>query len=387
MKKNKSKKFSVLLMGPGRGHNIIYALELLNDCDSITTTFVTNKYSFGPDRFPNIKILDLYHQNKIILWYRRLKKLVFISKQNVIYIQGRIIQYDLFILTLFKRYEKIVFNLWGEYVIGKLEEKSREGKMYRQLFSKEDLIQCNWFGTYNKLIGVDGNLKRKATVEVWGLSDAYFVNKPIISKFMKDFISKIEQHRFVLLNTRSIAEYNAIEELLESILHLRELDKDIYEDVLLIFWAGNNVDVSKKIIIQEFISLNKLEQHIWYVEHPFLPDSDIKQLIEHANVVVNLVKHDQLSTSIIEALCLGKDLICSDIEPYRILNDMYDLELNLIDIDSLKVAHEIIGLAKERQETKQKMEMINKRKQVVESNFRKKNNSKKIIQMLKSVAN
>ena len=123
-----------------------------------------------------------------------------------------------------------------------------------------------------------------------------------------------------------------------------------------------------------------MHQNIWYYQHPFLPDSDIGHIISASDVLVNLVKHDQLSTSIIEALYLDKELICSDVEPYRILNDKFNLRLNLLKSDPLTVSNEIIRIIK-LDKNKPDKGLLAHRKNIVKEHFDIDNNFTKVFEM------
>ena len=379
----KGKKTKLLITGPGSGHNIIKSLDFLNNCESFDTYFLTKSYSFD-NRFKRIRIIDYYHPNKYFRLIKLFLKVIFMPRINILYMQDNM-GYDFFILRWFLRYDKLIFNIWSEYIIDRLKEKGLAGIIARTHLNNADFIICTWHGTYNKLLLTDKSLGTKAKVLPRGLLNSFFNDEDIKSDFMKNLLNKISDDRFVLINMRSFSDYNAIEVLLDAIALIKKLDVLVFEKLLLIFWHGNNVDKENLNYIHRFIRGNKLENNVWCVEHPFLPESDIKQLIMRSNIVVNLVKHDQLSSSILEAMFLEKDLLCSDIEPYRILNDKHETKLNLINIDPKIVADEILRLRYANIAGNQIDDLKKHRKSIVEQYFSASKNQKNRIDFLKSV--
>lgn len=378
---------SILIWGPGRGHNISLILTEFNKCKNISTTMLTENYSFKNIDFPRISVVDYFHKSKYLRRLNLLWKLIFLPKSDVLYIQGNSSLYNLLIVILFGRYNYCVFNIWSQSVILNMSGRNIKSALYRFIFKKINKIQCAWYGAYNLLTQINPSIAKKSVVLPWGLNNVFFAEKPVNSDFLKNILNDINEFKFILLNNRSIANYNAIEELLQSIVIIRDINPEIYEDILLLFWVGNNIDADKRQYIQSFIIDNNLHKHIMYVEHPLVSESDLRHLIENSHVIVNLVRHDQLSTSILEGLYLEKDMLCSDIEPYRLLNNKYNLGLNLLELDPISIANEIIKIANRQHRNSQDKLLYEKRKNVVIQHFSMKTNFKKIVELLEETRN
>lgn len=372
-----SKPISILIWGPGRGHNITYALDYFdsNDKDKAIVYFLTQKYSFQ-NNYNKLITIDYYHPNKILRRFKLFWELLKIRKIDILYIQGETTLIDLFIIVVFGKFRKRIFNVWSEYVIRKISGENASGKFYRLIFNRIDLIHCNWYSTFNKLVLQIPDYISKSIVLPWGLKPSFFVEAPPQTDFIKNFVGEIEQYATVILNLRSVADYNAIEVLLDALLIVKKLNKEVYDSTVLLFWHGNNVDDNKEKYILSFIDNHSLQKHVKYVNHPFVPESDISYLIKNADIIVNLVKHDQLSTSVLEAIYLKKDQLMSDIEPYRILNEKYNFNLKFVGLKPELVAEEIVSLAAKHRhgQNKNDDDIKLKRSEIVKNEFSMKNN-------------
>jgi len=379
------KKFSVLIYGPGRGQNISIILEQFNNCLNIKSTIITQKYFLQQDRFANIKVVEFFNSNKILKRIIQVWKLFTLKRRDILYIQGGTSPLEVFLLVVFGKYRKLVFNVWGEAVVNKLSSHNLAACIYKFIFNKSDIIQCNWNRTYNILIAQNPRLSQKAIILPWGLSGKFLNAKPIQTEFVKDFLNKIPAGKIVMLNMRSISEYNEIEKLLHSISILKDRKEEFFENLLLVFWPGNNTDIKKEKYIKAYIQNHDLNDHVWYVEHPFLPDADIRNVIERSDIVMNLVKHDQLSYSILEAMYLKKEMISSNITPYKIFNEQYNLQLSLVENKSEAIANEIKTIAGRVKAKQQDNKLLEYRKNVIKTNFFMDKNFMEIISMFERI--
>lgn len=379
------KKVKLLLTGPGRGHNITYTLGFLNNCSSIETYFLTSNYSFNKDAFPNIHVIDYYNTNKFIRILKLSWKCLSLHRFDILFMQSDI-GYYVYILKALVRFNKFVFEIWSEPIINNLSSKGFVGNISRAHLHSADVIVCNWYGTYNNLQSLYPVLSLKSIVLPWGLRRYLLETHEIQSIFLKNVLNQIETDRFVLLNMRSLSDYNAVEIFLQAILIVRERNFEVFKQLYVVFWHGNNVDPVKINFVKDFILDNNMERFAWCDEHPFLAQSDIKHLLMRSNAVVNLVKHDQLSTSILEAMYLKKELLCSNIEPYRIFNERYAAYLTLLDNDPNAIANEIIRLVLNRADVNASEELLNYRKSIIDENFSPARNELKMIDFLLKLA-
>lgn len=374
-------KIKILLTGPGHGRNISYSLSLLNNSECFETTFLTCNYSFSHDLYTRIKVVDYNHPNKLLRLFKLAWKVIFLPKQKILYMQDGL-GYNFLILKYLLNYEKLVFFIWSEYIINALNKNDFNGVIARAHINSASYVLCSWYGTYNKLIDKLSSLMSRTFVFPEGLSSDFSKNEPIKSEFLKNFLLKIEADRHVFINMRSFSDYNAIEVLLEAVQMLKSRNFDVFSKILLIFWHGNNVLPEKREYISNFIRSKELSDSVWCIEHPYLQESDIKHLLLRSNVIINLVKHDQLSYSIYEAMYLKKEMLCSDIEPYRLLNQKYNAELMLTKIDVLSVADEMVRLVNDNKDVQKHADLLDHRKKIVEQYLFEPKNGKNIIEFL-----
>jgi hypothetical protein len=378
-------RISVLLFGPGRGANISTILEYFNDNKRISASLIAQEWDFPDNDFANISIIEYYHSNKLLRRIRLLFKLISLPRFDILYIQGGTVIYDLIIVFLFGRYRKSVFNIWGEAIINYMSKKSIQGYLYRRILKRMTRIQCNWYGTYNLLIEQDQHFIKNSIVIPWGLKSSFINNKLSISDFMKGILERIPSQKIVLLNMRSISEYNGISSLLRAISLIKVRNNDLFQKILLIFWPGNNIDEQIRDYILKYIKDNDLGNHVWYTEHPYLPDSEIRCLIERANIVLNIVKHDQLSISLLEALYLKKEMIITDIAPYKIFDEKYSLKLPLTRNDPDSIAYEVIKVVSRVLNNQENKQLAEYRKSIIESNFIMKKNYNSIMKLFEEI--
>lgn len=359
----KAKQHSITIVGPGRGHNI----SLLLNNFSYNKSRIINYFGvflLDAESFFVINFYNYKHRNKILQWFKRLYLSIIIPKAKVLYIQDGIVPYDYKLLKTFKKFEKMVFNVWSEYNIPDSNSKGSEFK--KRIMKDADIIQCNWHGTADRIKMLYPEYTNKTVVLPWGFPKAFFAGIKVeeLHGFTRDFTEKIKKYRYSFLNMRSIADYNAIEELLDAAVVLKESNNEVFEDCLFVFWPGNNVSEKIKDDILIYIERHNLQNNVWYVEHPFLPNQDIKYIISSFDFIVNLVKHDQLSTSVTEAMFLEKELLCADIKAYKYLNDIYDLRLRLIELTPTAIATYITDKITDSN-AKTPIEILQKRKNFV----------------------
>lgn len=369
-----NKKISILLLGPGHGNNIDSLLDLLFLSSEFRITLLTSKYGFDKSKYVSLQVVEFRHANRIVQRLRIIRNLLRMKQHDFLVILGGSNLFEVIPVVLFAKRKKTIFNIWGETIPQLLGKNGIKATIYKQILKSVDAIFCNWYGTRNIIVENAPYLEFKIYIQGWGLSRDFTEQKPIVSDFTADFLKSMPENKCVFLNMRSIDYYNEIDKILAALLILKNSYPSYFERVLCVFWHGNNVidGLQKKIL--DFIELHGLKEHLWCVKHPFVPSSDIRHIVDRADVVVNFVNRDQLSGSVLEGMFLKKQLIMSDIRPYRILNEECKTGIKLIPVTAAAFADEMMLIMDQLSNGNIDDELLDFRKCVVEKRFTRANN-------------
>lgn len=370
-----NQKISIILLGPGHGNNIDAFLDLLFLRQDFEITLLALECKIDRAKFPLLKVQEYYHTNGLVKKLKSFVKMIKLPQHDILMILGGSNLYEVIPALIFISRKRTIFNTWGETIPMQLGKKGLSARLYLSVLNKVDAIFCNWYGVRNILLKNAPHLEPKIYIQGWGLSTDFTEQKPIISEFTKDFIKSVPEGKVLFLNVRSIDFYNEIDKTLEALLILKNSYPDYFERVLFVFWHGNNVrEVLLKQILS-FIDLHDLKNHLWCIKHPFIPTSDIRHIVDRSDVVVNFVNRDQLSSSVLEAMYLKKQLIMSDIEAYRILNKECNTQLKLIPVTTNALVEEIKHTLDIINNCNHQDELLNMRKNLVEKRFTRTNNA------------
>lgn len=359
------------MLGPGHGANIETIIEFLNGTNNFQLSLFTDVYKFDKERYPKLNVITYNNSIKLIKRFRMLVNMVRVKKHNVLMILGGTNLYETIPAILLFRYNFLIFNIWGEYIpkmIGN-KDKNISRYLFRAVLNKSNCIICSWYGTYNTIYRNYPQIKDKILILNCGMGEEIKKENDIQCNFTKQFIDTLPQDKMILLNQRSISDYNALDLQVQAIKQIADHHPEIAQRILFIIWQGNNFDKSIYDRLSKFIKEYSLDSIIRIVLHPYLPESDVAHIIKSADVIVNLVYHDQISKSIFETMYFQKQGLLSDIESYRILNEQYQTQFNLVKLDSNAIAEEIIRLFYLWEKGEQDLDLLNKRKMVVEEYF------------------
>lgn len=371
------------MLGPGYGHNIQPWLEFFQARSrEYELSFLCSEFEFDRKRFSNIDIFERKSR-----WRQFFAYLRFVRKEkfDVLYIHGAYDWSGPLKRLLLARHKKSVINFWGEHVIRKAKETPsfRDRIGYKILFSMTDYFFCNWYGTYDLFTQYFPKLKHKTKITPWGLHKDWFIdNRPPLSEFVEDFLAGIADDEIFVFWPKSIVKPVRYNLLIKAIAMLKTGEmREKVEKLKVVIWLGNYVD---KDLLQQYIGMLKelnVEGNIRFVEHPYVPFSDIYCMWQRSNFAINLVDNDQLSTAVLEPMLMGKDILLSDIAAYRYLNDKYDLRLNLVRNTPKDVAQ---GLARliVAGSCQEDQALLDYRCQVVREEFQFDRNAEKIMAFL-----
>ncbi len=358
------------MIGPAHGHNIKPFLDFFNINQNYELTFAYNSEDEYSSNYKNIKFVPFsFNPFSIIRFINVIRK-----PNHLIWHHGGYSIGILFLINLFHpRKTAVNINIWGPVLLQWAVKKNIKGFLYRKFLKKADIIQCNWYGTKKQID--EFNDESKSIVLPGGIEKSFFVNSnEPISEFAQDFINQIPKKKTIFFYPKSIIPQTCHKEIVEG---ANELVKKGVKNFIIYFWLGNLHNQSEIDRIKDMIAAYSLDDQVKIVFHGFLPFVDIKTIWEHMDVGFMLVDDDQLSTALLEPLMMKKELIASDIYPFKILGEKYpELELKLIENTPLKIAHRMEDFI---DGNKTSETVLENRKKVIEKEFNFEKNIQKML--------
>lgn len=362
---------NILMYGPPKGHNIKLYLDFFqHNSNTYKLTYVfTGKQRYPLNEFSNITFID-YKKD-----FFQFLKLVISGFRGfeLIWIHNWVKFYIVLINLWFKNKSvKLNFSVWSEPLPRELYKSTIKGFIYRYIFKNSDSVQNLWYGTYNLINRrlEDVNLQ----VIPWGLSNIYYNHKDeCVTQEAANFIKELPRNKVKFFWPKSISYASRHDLIIEA---AELLKNDGVSNFVVYFWLGNAINPK---IFQDLVQLIKdkeVEEYIEIVEHEFLPFEDIIQIWKAMDVGLQIASHDALSTSLLEPLFFKKEVIVTNIEPYEILKQKFDFEINLINQDKNELKQAMNNLIRGNKTSEIELE---KRHNTVSLNFNFEENIKKQI--------
>jgi|GEM_PF-2413944 len=359
------------MYGPPKGHNIKLYLDFFqHNSNTYKLTYVfTGKQRYPLNEFSNITFID-YKKD----FFQFLKLIISGFRGfELIWIHNWVKFYIVLINLWFKNKSvKLNFSVWSEPLPRELYKSTIKGFIYRYIFKKSDSVQNLWYGTYNlinrRLKGV--NLQ----VIPWGLSKIYYNHKDeCITQEAASFIKELPKDKVKFFWPKSISYASRHDLIIEA---AELLKNEGISNFVVYFWLGNaiNPQIFKDLV--QLIKDKEVEEYIKIVEHEFLPFEDIIQIWKAMDVGLQIASHDALSTSLLEPLFFKKEVIVTNIEPYEILKEKFDFEIDLINQDKNELKKAMSSLITGNKTSGIELE---KRQNAVSLNFNFEENIKKQI--------
>ena len=304
---------------------------LISDCnDSIKQDFY-QEYN----KFYNVIFFKKYDEMMKISFTKRFFYLKKIAKKideinpDIIHIQGCYNGYLILPLIFTKHKTKIVFNVWGNDFNTLYFKKYRHKITINRLMKKADLIWTNWFAMADSLKAKFPKYISKIKTNIWGIEKSIFdkasnnAKQNVIKKY------NLKENQFVMLYSKGFSESNNQETLLNSVKFIKKnLD---YK--LILHCSVKNEKMDK--ILYNIIKENNFEEKV-VISHNNLSDDEMKGLFEIANLSFVISSKDQLTRTIFETIFADTNLILSNIEPYKYLKNIYNFNIDLVDISNEK---------------------------------------------------
>ena len=118
----------------------------------------------------------------------------------------------------------------------------------------------------------------------------------------------------------------------------------LLENFKLYIWAGNLDHKDCRDIIDRGIEKYGLQDNIEIVRHPFVPQNDIFAIEQRSDMFINVVNADVLSTFIMEMICSKKPFVLSNLRTFQFLNEVYGLDIPLVENNVDEVAAAITNI-------------------------------------------
>lgn len=341
------------------GHNILPFLEYFNDRPEYEFHFA---YSLDRTYYPQ-KCRIVFHKISFGIpgIFRTLK--VIRGEYDLIWYHGGHSAIIFYLFTLLRAKKSLfVFNIWNEWLIQKAQKGGIGGYLFKKAVQKSDVIQCTWHGTEKLLRNTGWNQTIKTFY--WGLHKDYFESGEIPpTPFTSSFLKELPAEKTKFFFPKSISSASRHDLIIEA---SRKLLEDGIQNFIVYFWMGNVNNPDIKNQLQSKIEKQGLGKHVVIKEHDFLPFSDIIHIWKQMDVGLQIAANDQLSTTFVEPQFFMKYVIATDIEPYRIYNEIFKAELNLCALNANAVAKHM----KEAMHAgKANFETLEHRKNIVEKNF------------------
>ena len=368
------KRNRILIIGPARGHNIQPFLDFFQSQMEYEATLLHGgKNEFDTKKYSNIKFVeDKKRIRKIRLYYSILRKK---ETPNLIWYHGGYNSYLLFLIWLIKSSQTpINLNIWGEKVPNQVVKKGFRGWVYKFVFGRVEHIHCNWISTYNIMKSIK---TKDLFIQPWGIEKRY-INYEVskcISEKASVFIKTIPSDKICFFVPKSIIKPVRHDLIIKAV---KRLGIEGHNNFVVYFWLGETNDPSLLSEYKKFIDKNNL-QTIKTVKHNYIPYNDLIMIWNKMDAGIMLVNNDQLSVTFLETMLFKKELIASNILPYKYYNEKFNTELNLVNLDTDSVYN---AMKKYIDGYKSNSEILDRRSNIVKEHFCFEKNIKKVLKRL-----
>ena len=328
----KNEKLKIVMYhGRAAGHNIMPFLEYFNTRKDIDFTFCYNEdRDFYPDKL-NIKFFKIEANPGSIL---KLNKLLN-DNIDIIWYHGG---HSPYIFALFQRLRssktKFIFNVWNEWILRRAVKKDFRASVYRWAIRKSDVLHCNWHGTAE--VVKELNLHQNVKVFYWGLHPEYFTTNtlPPVEETIK-FFNWLPKDKTIFFFPKSISSSSRHDLVVKAGKIL--IDKGI-TNFKAVLWLGNRSNEELETSYENLIGKLNVREYVDFYHHKFIPFNDIRLIWERVDCGLQIAVNEQLSTTFLEPQFFKKEIIVTDIEPYRIYNEKMGVNLPLIPLDENALA-------------------------------------------------
>lgn len=352
----------IAVIGPGYGHNIEPYLKFLNSSGHIIDFYYHNRSTFE-SKFDRINFIKL--SSSI------LKLFVSANKYDIIWLMGggRLI----YIVSILKYFigskTKLVIFPYSEELPRRTTEQSLNGRITLMALSNFTLIHCGWYGLADLL---NVKLKDKILIHPMGLSESYYKTTKSPDLDIFKLIDKVGDDSYNFYYPKSFtmsSRHDLVIEAVYQILSEGNIPK------FKVYFIGGNVEVEDRYNqILKMISEYSLQNEIIILnKEKFFKTEDFNLLWNKMDCGLQIAERDGISTTIFEPLINKKELIITDIPPYRYLESHFGFKIKLTSLDTSSIAesmkNKILGINLNNIEKKEKTYNIIRDKYSFEKNI------------------
>ncbi len=312
--------------GRAAGHNIMPFLEYFNTRKDIDFTFC---YDSDRDFESNDLHIKFNHIKFTFSSILKLKK-VLNKKVDIIWYHGGHSPYIFALFQLLRsRKTTFIFNVWNEWILRRASKKDFRAWVYRWAIKKSDVLHCNWHGTAE--VVKELNLHENVKVFFWGLHPEYFTSKtlPPVEETLK-FFNWLPEKKVIFFFPKSISSSSRHDLVIKAGKILKDKGVENFKAVL---WLGNRSKGDLEESYEALIDKLDVRDLVDFYHHKFIPFNDIRLIWERVDCGLQIAVNEQLSTTFLEPQFFKKEIIVTDIEPYRIYNEKMGVDLPLIPLD------------------------------------------------------
>lgn len=317
------------MYGPAYGHNIAPFLDYFEHNNEFSLTYIYRGKKEFITKYGNIHFFK-YSLNPL-----KLLSLFKILHSNIklIWIHGGYNPLTLAVFYFLKPSKTIItVNVWNEYLPRTLSKKTLKNLAHKQILKRFNYIQCNW---YNTSILMENLGFKNIKVFLWGLDNTFFKknekNVDKLNPFVSGFLQNLPQDKVKFFYSKSFTISSRHDILVEA-LHKLKLNGILNFQVY--FWLGNVNDQKIYSGIVSIINDFDLHENVHIIQHPFIDIQEYRTIWEFMDCGLQIAEMDQLSSTFTEPLALKKELIATKIKPYIIFEEKFDLQLNLVELNS-----------------------------------------------------
>lgn len=355
----------IALIGPGYGHNIIRYLKYFDEQKEHEVDFYFhNKDAFSKE-YSNLTFLAV--PKKLIFLFRNARK------YDVIWLMGggRLV-YVIALLKLFMRYNsKLVISPYGEDLPRRSTEKNFKGFITTKALLRFTHIHCGWYGIADLL---NPKLKSKILLHVTGLNEDFYKISNNPNEEIEKLMNLIDNNSYNFYYPKSFLNVSRHDLVIEAVYRLKS--EKLLPPFKVYFFGGNSIDNERYDYLISLISQYNLKNDIIILpKNIFFKTVDLNLIWSKVNCGLQIAQWDGLSTTIFEPLINGKELIISDIPPYRYLQSYFGVNFELTSLTAEAIAEEmrkkILGINTKSEEEKSKIKEVIQEKYSFEKNIEK----------------
>ncbi|WP_299764744.1 hypothetical protein [uncultured Dokdonia sp.] len=338
----------IAMIGPGYGHNIKPFLDYFETDISHSLDFYYHTNDFLIEKYEKINFFSTPKRINYLLKH--------IKSYDVIWLMGggRLMYLLYFILLFKKKKSHAILHIWSEDLPRSIMQKSFMGIFKKIMVSNFTIINCNWFGTANIF---KGKIKNKVQVNALGMVNDYFLDIDSPDRDLKKILDKIDNNTYNFYYPKSFTKSSRHDLVIEAANILKEKNKLNFK---IYFWEGNVVDIAFKKNVLNLIDKYDLSSYVILLKKDkFYSTEEFNLLWGKMDCGLQIAEYDQISNTVFEPLINEKDIIISDIEPYRYLEHYFGFKLVLTPLKTKDIAIRMEGMitGKMRTDIKEKSDI------------------------------